>query len=152
MPESPDSVAQPLAEVKEIALETDFAPELPTLKADPLLFPRVLQNLIENAIKYSPSQRKVRLEVRAEDSAIQFAIWDQGPGIAASDLPHLFETFYRGQQEGDTQGFGLGLATVKRIVDAHGGRIWVETVPGRGSTFFFTFPLETNSPGDSSRP
>ena len=74
------TLLQPLAEVKEIALETDFAPELPTLKADPLLFPRVLQNLIENAIKYSPSQRKVRLEVRAKDSAIELPFEIMGLG------------------------------------------------------------------------
>ena len=71
---------------------------------------------------------------------------DQGPGIAADDLAHIFEIFYRGQREGDTQGFGLGLATVKRIIDASGGRIWVDTVPGRGCTFFFTFPLGAQAP------
>jgi two-component system phosphate regulon sensor histidine kinase PhoR len=146
------TLLQPLAEAKEIALETDFPPNLPALKEDPLLFSRVLQNLLENAIKYSPGGSKVRLEIQVEDSAIRFAVRDQGPGIAASDLPHLFEIFYRGQGEGDTQGFGLGLATVKRIIDARGGRIWLETAPGRGSTFFFTFPLETKNPADSSRP
>ena len=65
---------QPLAEAKEIALETDFAPEVPTLRADPLLFRRVLQNLLENAIKFSPSRSQVRLEVRLEDPAIRFAV------------------------------------------------------------------------------
>jgi PAS domain S-box-containing protein len=143
---------QPLAEAKKITLETDFAPELPALKADPLLFQRVLQNLLENAIKYSPGRSKVRLEVRVEDPAIRFAVYDQGPGIAAADLPHLFEIFYRGQGEGDTQGFGLGLAAVKRIIDASGGRIWVDTAPGRGSIFRFTFPLEAKIPANSSRP
>jgi signal transduction histidine kinase len=142
---------QPLAEAKEISLETDFAPEVPALRADPLLFRRVLQNLLENAIKFSPDRSKVRLEVRVEDPAIRFAVYDQGPGIAAADLGHIFEMFYRGQLEGDTQGFGLGLATVKRIIDAHGGRIWVDTAPGRGCTFFLTFPLESEVPEDASR-
>jgi two-component system phosphate regulon sensor histidine kinase PhoR len=146
------TLLQPLAEGKEITLETDFAPEVPGLKADPLLFRRVLENLLENAIKYSPSRSKVRLEVRVENPAIRFAFYDQGPGIAADDLAHVFEIFYRGQGEGDTQGFGLGLATVKRIIDAHGGRIWVDTAPGRGCTFWFTFPLEAKVPEDSSRP
>ncbi|MCL4501031.1 MAG: TraI domain-containing protein [Deltaproteobacteria bacterium] len=77
----------------------------------------------------------------SEDSAFRFAVRDQGPGIAASDLPHLFEIFYRGQREEDTQGFGLGLATVKRIIDGHGGHIWVETAPDRGSTSFSHFPM-----------
>ena len=142
---------QPLAEAKEITLETDFAPEVPALRADPLLLRRVLQNLLENAIKFSPRRSQVRLEVRVEDPAIRFAVYDQGPGIAAADLAHIFEIFYRGQREGDTQGFGLGLATVKRIIDAHGGRIWVDTAPGRGCTFFLTFPLETEVPDDASR-
>jgi two-component system phosphate regulon sensor histidine kinase PhoR len=141
---------QPLAEAKEIALETDFAPEVPALRADPLLLRRVLQNLLENAIKFSPRRSQVRLEVRVEDPAIRFAVYDQGPGIAANDLAHIFEIFYRGQREGDTQGFGLGLATVKRIIDAHGGRIWVDTAPGRGCTFSFTFPLETQISEDTS--
>jgi two-component system, OmpR family, phosphate regulon sensor histidine kinase PhoR len=136
------TLLQPLAEAKEIGLESDFAPEVPGLKADPLLFRRVLENLLGNAIKYSPSRSKVRLEVRVEDLSIRFAVHDQGPGIATADLAHLFEIFYRGQREGDTQGFGLGLATVKRIVDASGGRIWVDTAPGRGCTFWFTFPLK----------
>jgi two-component system, OmpR family, phosphate regulon sensor histidine kinase PhoR len=144
------NLLQPLAEAKGITLETDFAPALPPLKADPLLFQRVLQNLLENAVKYSPSGSQVRLEVRVEDPAIRFAVKDQGPGIAAADLPHLFEMFYRGGREGDNQGFGLGLAAVKRIIDAHGGRVWVDTAPGRGCTFFFTFPLKAQGSEDSS--
>jgi signal transduction histidine kinase len=146
------TLLQPLAEAKELTLKTDFAPALPPLKADPLLFRRVLENLLENAIKYSPGRSKVRLEVRVEDPAIRFAVQDQGPGIAAADLPHLFEIFHRGEREGDTPGFGLGLATVKRIIDAHGGRVWVDTAPGAGSTFSVTFPLEARVPGDASRP
>jgi len=145
------NLLQPLAEAKEIRLETDFAPEVPALRADPLLFRRVLQNLVENAIKFSPRRSQVRLEVRVEDPAVRFAVYDQGPGIAAGDLAHIFEIFYRGQREGDTQGFGLGLATVKRIIDAHGGRIWVDTAPGRGCTFFFTFPLGAPAPAAGPR-
>ena len=143
------TLLQPLAEAKEITLETGFPSELPNLKADPLLFPRLLQNLVENAIKYSPSCSKVRLDIQVQDSAIEFAVRDHGPGIAACDLPDLFETFYRGQREGDIQGFGLGLAMVKRIIDGHGGRIWVETAPGKGCTFFFTLSLDTKNPGDA---
>ena len=146
------SLLQPLAEAKEITLKTDFAPELPPLNADPLLFRRVLENLLENAIKYSPGRSRVRLQVKVEDPALRFAVQDQGPGIAAADLPHLFEIFYRGEREGDTQGFGLGLATVKRIIDAHGGRVWVDTAPGAGSTFYVTFPLNSPVPEDSSHP
>ena len=145
------TLLQPLAEAKEITLETDFTPKLPALKVDPLLFRRVLQNLLENAIKYSPTHSRVTLGARVEDSSIRFTVHDLGPGIAAADLPHLFEIFYRGEREEDTQGFGLGLAAVKRIIDASGGRIWVDTTPGRGCTFWFTFPLEEKVSQDSSR-
>jgi two-component system phosphate regulon sensor histidine kinase PhoR len=134
-----------LAEAKGITLLTSLSPEIPALKADPYLFRRVLENLIGNAIKYSPSGSTVWLEAQVEDLAIRFAVKDQGPGISAEDLSHLFESFYRGQEVGDIPGFGLGLATVKRIIDAHGGRIWVDTTPGHGSTFYFTFPLEAKN-------
>ena len=137
------TLLQPLAEDKDITLKTNLPPEIPALRADPLLVQRVLVNLLENAIKYSPAHTRVMLAVRVEDSAINFSVQDQGPGISAGDLPHLFEPFYRGEREGDTRGFGLGLAAVKRIIDALGGRIWVDTAPGRGCTFYFTFPLET---------
>lgn len=137
------TLLQPLAEDKDITLETNLPPEIPALRADPLLLQRVLENLLENAVKYSPAHSRVMLAARVEDSAIRFTVTDQGPGIPPEDLPHLFELFYRGEQEGNTQGFGLGLAAVRRIIDAHGGRIWLDTGPGRGSAFHFTFPLET---------
>jgi two-component system phosphate regulon sensor histidine kinase PhoR len=137
------TLLHPLAEAKNITLEMNLAPEIPKLKADPFLFRRVLENLIGNAIKYSPSESTVRLEAQVEDPAVRFAVKDQGPGISPEDLSHLFESFYRGQGAEDIPGFGLGLATVKRIIDAHGGRIWVDTTPGRGSTFSFTFSLES---------
>jgi len=135
----------PLAEAKNITLSINLPPEIPTLKADPYLFRRVLENLIGNAIKYSPSGSTVWLEAQVEDPAVRFAVKDQGPGISPEDLPHLFESFYRGQGVADIPGFGLGLTTVKRIIDAHGGRIWVDTTPGHGSAFYFTIPLETQN-------
>ncbi|MGP8050765.1 MAG: ATP-binding protein [Desulfobaccales bacterium] len=137
------TLLRPLAEEKGISLETDLPPKVPALRADPVLLQRVLANLLDNAIKYSPTHSRVRLAVRVEDAAIRFTVQDQGPGIPPEDLPHLFELFYRGEQEGNAQGFGLGLAAVRRIIDAHGGRIWVDTAPGRGCAFSFTFPLET---------
>ena len=109
------------------------------------MFRRVLENLIGNAIKYSPSESTVWLQARIEDPAIRFALKDQGPGISPGDLSHLFESFYRGQGVSNIPGFGLGLATVKRIIDAHGGRIWFDTDPGHGSIFYFTFPLEAKN-------
>lgn len=137
------TLLKPLAEGKSIEFQAAFPPETLEVLVDPLLFQRVLENLLENAIKYSPADTKVSLEVQRAGSDVQFAVQDQGPGIPAQDLPHLFEIFYRGQGAGQERGFGLGLATVKRIIDAHGGRLWLDTAPGKGTTFYFTLPLKT---------
>ena len=131
----------PLAEAKDVGIKTEYPPEILVLQADPLLFRRVLENLLGNAIKYAPPQTSVLLQVQRNDGETQFAVKDQGPGIPPQDVPHIFEIFYRGKGGRKEQGFGLGLATVKRIIDAHGGRIWVDTNP-EVTTFFFTFPLE----------
>lgn len=138
----------PLAEVKGMTLQSEFPAEIPDLRADPLLFRRVLENLLENAIKYGSPRSAIVLKVEKEEGNLKFAVQDQGPGISPEDLPHLFEIFYRGQESGGETGFGLGLATVKRIIDAHGGRLWVDTGLGRGTTFFFTFPLANQETAD----
>jgi signal transduction histidine kinase len=139
------TLLQPLAEAKGIALEMEYPQEVLVLQADPLLFRRALENLLENAIKYSPPRTTVALEVQDRGQEVLFAIKDQGPGIPPEDLPHLFEIYYRGAAADKERGFGLGLATVKRIIEAHSGRIWVETHPGDGSTFYLTLPRERPS-------
>ena len=138
----------PLAEAKGIRLSLELPEAIPELQADPILLRRVLENLLENAIKYGFANSRVELEVRAERAQVHFAVKDHGPGIPPEDLAHLFEVFYRGKEAEAQQGFGLGLATVKRIIDAHGGRIWVDTAPGQGTTFSFTLPREApKAPG-----
>ena len=132
----------PLAEAKAIKLQTDFPPTPSSLRMDPLLLRRVLENLLSNAIKFSPPGSTVLLQISEEDAQVRFAVRDQGPGISPEDLEHLFEFFYRGQAAKGEAGFGLGLATVKRIIDTHAGRLWVDTAPGKGSTFYFTLPKE----------
>lgn len=136
------TLLSPLAEAKGMTLETRVPGEMPVLRADPWLFRGILQNLLENAIKYATPRTPVVLEAQVMGPEVRFAVQDQGPGISPQDLPHLFEFFYRGREVGRERGFGLGLATVKCIIDAHGGRIWLDTAAGRGTTFFFTFPLE----------
>ena len=132
----------PLAEAKNIELAAKFPQEILVLQADSLLFRRVLENLLGNAIKYAPSHTTVLLQVQRNDKEVRFTVKDQGPAIPPEDLPHIFEIFYRGKGAGGKeQGFGLGLATVKRIIDAHGGRIWVDTAP-EGTTFSFTLTLD----------
>ena len=132
----------PLAEAKGMKLQTDISPQLPALRVDPLLLRRALENLLSNAIKFSPPGTTVLLQVSEEASQVLFAVKDQGPGIPPEDLPHLFEFFYRGKAATGEEGFGLGLATVKRIIDSHAGRLWVDTAPGQGATFYFTLPKE----------
>ena len=131
---------QPLADAKEITLSAEFPLEPLVLQADPLLLQRALINLLENAIKYAPSQSQVTLTVSVLESEVEFSVKDQGPGIAAEDQDHLFELLYRGKSAGAEGGLGLGLAIVKRIIDAHGGRIWVESRQGSGTTFYFVLP------------
>jgi PAS domain S-box-containing protein len=120
----------------ELVLPEDAAP--PAV-ADPNRLERILTNLLGNALKYSGET--VRLTVEPKDGEIVVAVADHGPGIAPEKLPHIFGRFYRandGQRK--AEGLGLGLYITKMLVEAHGGRIWVESELGRGSTFFFTIP------------
>jgi two-component system phosphate regulon sensor histidine kinase PhoR len=133
---------RPQAEAKNITLETEYPQGIVVLQADPLLFQRVLCNLVGNAIKYSPPKSHILLTVEDLANEVQFTVQDEGPGIALEDQAHLFEPLYRGKSAGDDAGLGLGLAIVKRIIDAHGGRIWVKSAQGKGSTFFFTLPRQ----------
>jgi two-component system phosphate regulon sensor histidine kinase PhoR len=132
----------PLAEAKGMELKTEFPREMLVVSADPILLRRVLENLLENAIKYSPPETTVVLKAERKAGEVLFTVQDQGPGISAEDRPHLFEFFSRGAKAGGERGFGLGLATVKRIIDAHGGRIWLDSLPGKGTSFFFTLAME----------
>jgi len=139
------ALLQPLAEAKGIQLQAEYPQAILVIQADPLLFRRVLENLVENAIKYSPPKTMVTLEVRDQGTEVLFTVRDQGPGIPPEDLPHLFELYYRGAGAEKERGFGVGLATVKRIIEAHRGRIWLDSRPGRGATFSFTLPRERSS-------
>ncbi len=100
----------------------------------------VVANLVENSLKYlgSAAERRIEVRARGEGQEALVSVRDSGPGIAEDALPHLFDLHYRAAREGG--GFGIGLATVKRLVDAHGGRISVESGPGRGTTFLVALP------------
>ena len=112
---------------------------LPRVKGDPMRLAVLFQNLIGNAIKYrSDAQPKFHLSVAAEQDGWRFSVQDNGIGIDPADAERIFHLFQRGEGSKTTKGSGIGLATCKKIVELHGGRIWVESTPGSGSTFYFT--------------
>ena len=118
---------------------------LPRLGIDVRRIRQVLDNVIDNAIKYSEKSTRVVIEARQMGAELQVSVADQGTGIPAEDLGKVFDRMYRVEQRvsPDVKGVGLGLAICKGLVEAHGGRIWAESKVGRGSTFYFTLPLDT---------
>ncbi len=113
---------------------------LPPVRADPDRLDRILLNLVGNALKYSAGP--VTVTAASEDGAVRVRVVDRGPGIAAEDRARLFQRFFRGQRK-EGEGLGLGLFIVRKLVEAHGGRIDVESSTGEGSTFSFTLPVES---------
>lgn len=122
---------------------TGLPKQLPPVKADPLRVERILYNLLENAAKYSPQGSKIRVLAKRKKDHLIISVADQGAGISLQDQAKLFEPFQRldDPRLKSVKGAGLGLLVCRRLVEAHGGRIWVESEPGRGSTFSFTLPL-----------
>ncbi len=120
----------------------DFAEGLPLVKADPVRIEHILYNLLENAAKYSSSKSEITLKIGFDSSMITLAVSDHGIGIPAERIGELFEPFQRLVDQSEyTKGLGLGLVVCKRLVEAHGGKIWVESTFGKGSTFYFTLPI-----------
>lgn len=115
-------------------------PTLPTVLVDPQRIQQVLANLISNALRYAPPGSTITLQAAdaGREPVITFQVHDQGAGIPPQDLEQVFERFYKSQDSG---GSGLGLAIARRLVEAHNGKLWVESWPGAGSTFYFTLPL-----------
>ncbi len=122
-------------------LVVDIPRRLPLLRADQLRLERILHNLVENAIKYSPGG-EVTISAKREGACLTVSVTDHGQGISAEDQARLFQPFRRVSTDDGTRGTGLGLLVCKRLVEAHGGRIWVESQPGHGSTFSFSMPLD----------
>lgn len=132
-----------LAAKKNIGVEFEVPAPVPPLSFDAGKIEQVLNNLIGNAVKFSHPGTRVRLSLSCADGLATVAVEDQGQGIPAKDLEKLFKPFSKTsvRSTAGEQSTGLGLAIVRRIVEGHGGRIWVESVVGRGSTFSFTLPL-----------
>jgi two-component system, OmpR family, phosphate regulon sensor histidine kinase PhoR len=124
-----------------LTLDTNIPPTLPKVMADEARVEQVLVNLIHNAIKFTPSGGRISISAQARDNDILISVADTGEGISADDLPRIFERFYKADKSRSGGGTGLGLAIAKHIVEAHGGKIWAESVEGKGSNFSFTLPL-----------
>jgi len=129
-------------------VEQDLSPDLPLYYIDPDSLVQVLWNLLENAYKYAPPNSPIRVEASWTGTNVLIGVADCGPGIPVGEHEKIFQRFYRLDRghRADMQGCGLGLAICRGIVEAHGGRIWVEDRPGGGSIFRFTLPLPTTTP------
>jgi PAS domain S-box-containing protein len=135
-------VHQREASSEEYKFTMNIEEGLPPAEVDQIRLERIIGNLIDNAVKYSPRNTEVSVSAKKEDRQIIISVSDHGKGISPIDQTKLFAPFER-LQEGPTTrpGLGLGLLVCKRLVEAHGGSIWVESAEGRGSTFYFTLPL-----------
>jgi signal transduction histidine kinase len=137
-----------------VTVEVALPDALPAVRGDALALRSALQNLIGNAVKYSGDARWIRVSAATAGRAVRFTVEDRGLGIAAADLAHIFEPFYRGREavSRQIQGSGLGLHLVARIAQAHGGSVMVDSEPGRGSRFTLELPAAPDTPAaESSR-
>jgi two-component system, OmpR family, phosphate regulon sensor histidine kinase PhoR len=121
-------------------LRVESARDLPTVNIDLQRLEQVLVNLIHNAVKFTRPGGEIVLLAESSEGSLRFGVRDTGIGIPADDVPRIFERFYRVDKSRAGSGTGLGLSIAKHIVEAHGGKIWAESVEGRGSTFYFTIP------------
>jgi len=137
-------LTQPAGTGRQHRLVYDFFPDPLVATVDAKCIEQVLRNLLSNAIKYSPGGGTITIQGREDGEHLLIRISDQGVGIPAEELEKIFERFYRVENEitQTVRGAGLGLPVCRGIVEAHGGRMWAESTPGRGSTLCFTLPLE----------
>jgi two-component system NtrC family sensor kinase len=133
---------------KKLKMSLDFGEDLPRILGNPIRLRQMFDNLLENAIKYTPEGGEIRVGVEVEGDQMILQFEDTGIGIPLSEQPYIFDKLYRASNvAADDTGTGLGLSIVKSIVESHHGRIWVESVPGEGSTFYVVLPLmPTESP------
>ncbi|MBU4472994.1 MAG: GAF domain-containing sensor histidine kinase [Candidatus Omnitrophica bacterium] len=129
---------------KDIKLASDIQKDLPRVLADRIQAERIFINLLGNAVKFTPEKGQITIRARKKDDAVQVDIQDTGVGIPPDALPRIFDEFYRVDNPINEQvkGTGLGLSLVRHIIEAHKGKIWVDSKPGKGSTFSFTLPVE----------
>jgi two-component system, NtrC family, sensor histidine kinase GlrK len=134
---------EPLLGNKKITLRLELPESLPAVPLDHDRMLQVLKNLLGNAIKFTPEGGTIRVTAGVQSGGIQVSVADTGPGIGEDQLQLIFDKFRQvtSTRTPMVKGTGLGLAIVKQIITAHGGKVWAESKPGRGSTFYFTLPL-----------
>jgi signal transduction histidine kinase len=139
-----------MADEKAITIDTDLPADLPPVEGDGERLGQVLANLVSNAIKFSEAGGRIVVRARVEGPELVVSVQDQGIGIATEALPHLFERFYQADESGTRWqgGTGLGLNISRQIVEAHGGRMWVDSNVGEGSTFSFAIPIAASNNED----
>jgi two-component system phosphate regulon sensor histidine kinase PhoR len=128
------------AERADLNLRVECADDLPNVQIDAQRLEQVLVNLIHNAVKFTRPGGEIVLSAEPDEGSIRFAVRDTGVGIPADEISRIFERFYRVDKSRTGNGTGLGLSIAKHIVEAHEGKIWVESAEGKGSTFYFTIP------------
>lgn len=132
------------AELRGINFKVELEQDLPEVYVDPQRIAQVISNLLQNALRYTPSGGSITLKGSRNGNEVLIQISDTGKGIKKQDLPYVFERFYRSEKSRSRKegGMGLGLAIAKSFIHAHKGKIWVESEEGRGTTFFFTLPVK----------
>ncbi len=137
------SAIRPRADAKSVSVVTEGPNELPPVRMDRVRIDQVLGNLLENAVRHTPDSGTVTVNTEPGDRYVRVAVTDTGPGIPVDDIPYVFERFYRvdPSRARTTGGAGLGLTIAKQLIEAHGGSIWVESKPGRGTKFVFELPI-----------
>jgi PAS domain S-box-containing protein len=140
------SAVEPLAAEKRLAFKAEIAPDLPIGRGDGRRLSQVLLNLVGNAIKFT-DKGEIAIRAAAVNGSFTVAVCDTGPGISAVDQAKIFKEFQQADDSSTRKkgGTGLGLSIAKRIIEMHGGRIWVESEPGKGSTFYFTLPIRVEA-------
>ncbi len=136
------TAVEPLAAEKNLTLKVEVCPDITSARGDEKRIAQVLLNLVGNAIKFT-DDGEVRVEVAASDGTFLVSVSDTGPGLSEADQQRIFEEFHQADSSSTRKkgGTGLGLSIAKRIIEMHGGRIWVESSLGKGSTFWFTLPV-----------
>jgi two-component system, OmpR family, phosphate regulon sensor histidine kinase PhoR len=135
----------PQANRQQLSLSADLLSGLPAVMADRERIQQVITNIVHNAIKFTPVGGRIVVSTKVDGQSVVTSVSDTGIGISREDLPHIFERFFKADKSRSTSGTGLGLAIARHIVQNHGGSVWVQSEQGKGSTFGFNLPLNTNT-------